>query len=262
MNNKRILATIFCVSATTGCLMAADAKSFYAGGTQADGSGRTTTYVVKEGETLFHLAEKLMGTPYAADRLAKLNHIEDPLRVPAGTKLQIPVTTKLSIIYSVERLEDGDLVQHDPEKAMHAGDRFFVRVAANMPGYLYAFNRQANGEIERVFPSGNRHVKIDQFTEYLLPGKGAFQLDRQRGDEELWILVSATKLDDLEAAVIGTEAVSGDGKGKLVEYLKRNPSAKGIRVVDPDEDEDGTVVSVSGSGESLVLVHQIPIRRS
>jgi len=257
---KRIsVATLIVMN---GCLLAADSRSFYAGGTQADGSARTTTYTVKEGETLFHLAERHLGTPYAGEQLAKLNKIQDPLRVPAGTKLQVPVVTKLSILYSLERMEDGELVQQDPETSMRAGDRFFLRVAANMPGYLYAFNRHADGEILRVFPAGNRHVKIEQFTEYLLPGKGTFELDSQSGDESLWILVSAAKLDDLEAAVIGTEAVSGDARGKLQEYLKRGGAAKGIRVVAEDEDENGTVVSVSGSGTSLVLVHQIPIRRN
>ena len=257
--NRIAVATLIMMS---GCLTAADAKGFYAGGTQADGSARTTSYTVKEGETLFHLAERLMGSPYAAEKLAKLNNIQDPLRISAGTKLQMPVAAKLSIVYSMEKIEDGDLTQQDPEKPMRAGDRFFVRVAANMPGYLYAFNRHADGEIQRVFPAGNRHVRIEQFTEYLLPGKGSFELDSQRGDEDLWILVSAAKLDDLEAAVIGTEAVSGEAKGKLQEYLKRVATAKGIRVVDPDQDEDGTVVSVSGPGDSLVLVHQIPIRRN
>jgi nucleoid-associated protein YgaU len=48
------------------------------------------SYIVKEGDTLWSIAEKLYGDPYQWTKLAESNKIQDPDKIEKGTSLIIP----------------------------------------------------------------------------------------------------------------------------------------------------------------------------
>src|SRR5437764_1373126 len=66
----------------------------------------TITYTIQKGETLFDIAEKLLGDPYKASMLAKMNGIRDPMHLTAGDKIKVP-RPKLSLLYSIQTLVDN-----------------------------------------------------------------------------------------------------------------------------------------------------------
>src|SRR5262245_31356294 len=98
------------IAATPVLAADGDARRFYSA---APGSGdRTMDYEVKDGDTLFHIAERFLGSPYRAEVLAKNNGIADPLRLKAGTRIKVPAV-EASILYSIEKLTPaGELVQY------------------------------------------------------------------------------------------------------------------------------------------------------
>jgi Domain of unknown function (DUF4384)/LysM domain len=228
------------------------ARAFYA---PAKGdSGRTIDYEVQPGETLFHIAERFLGTPYAAEALAKQNNIADPLHLKAGSHIRIPAP-QASIRCSILRLgADGEPAEYGPSDAMTAGDRFLLRLTSNAPGYLYLFNRDSKGTVTRIFPSGKQPRKIEALSEYMLPARNYFQLDRMRSDEEIWAVLASEPLAELDAALD-----SGLLDAAKMRRYEAHNTEKGI-VISSDDSAD-EVIGGQGGDDHVLVVHQIKIRR-
>jgi hypothetical protein len=250
MRIQLMVATLL-FAAGSGRCQQSGVRQFYA---PSSSSGRVIDYEVQPGETLFHIAERFLGDPYQAESLAKANGISDPLRLKAGAHLRVPAQAA-SLRYSILRLSaEGDPVEYGPEDTMLAGDRFLLRLAFNTPGYVYLFNRSENGSVARIFPSKRQPQKIQAFSEYLLPVKSYFQLDRMRGDEEIWAVLASEPLPDLDAALDSGVL----GASKMQAYTSSS-SEKGI-VISSDDSDDEVIAGNPGSGR-LLVVHQIKIRR-
>ncbi len=131
MRIQNVVALVL-LSCTALLGQSSQARSFY---TLASGaSERTVEYVVQPGETLFHIAERFLGSPYRAESLAKENGISDPLRLKAGMRIRVPAV-RASIRYSILRLSaDGEPLEYGPEDVMRTGDRFLLRFASNASG--------------------------------------------------------------------------------------------------------------------------------
>src|SRR5262249_4286374 len=121
----------------------------------SSGQVKTFDYRLQPGETLFDVAGRFLGDPYKASILQKLNKISDPLKVKAGDSVQVP-RPKLGLQFSLQKLEGEDVRDVNPNYKFAPGDRFQLRVSANVDGYLYVFNRSAKGNIERLFPAEDR----------------------------------------------------------------------------------------------------------
>jgi hypothetical protein len=228
----------------------------------SDADGKSVTYTVRKGETLFDIAEKLLGDPYQAKALAKRNGIADPLHLVAGSTIESPAP-RLDIRYSLQKLvKDGasyDVVPIRPNERLAGGERFQLRLTANCDGYLYVFNREASGEIRRVFPSsGRKSARVRRFSEYLAPGDGWFRMDDARGDEDLLVLVSLDPLSEFEGELIA----SGAKREHIDSYFSgaQGTQGKGIQVDDADDDGASTVVEGPIEG-SIALVSRIQIHR-
>jgi hypothetical protein len=259
----RALASFLLLTSMAIAAGAKDQRSFYRPfGSWA--SGKTVTYTVKPDETLFDIAGRLLGDPYQAQEIARRNNIRDPLHLEAGTKIEVPMP-RLAIRYTIQKLVAGESAgggnpSYDVEPVnanprLAAGDRFQLWLSANCDGYLYIFNRDAQGQVNRIFPSGNRKTaRVRRFSEYLVPRDGWFQMDKARGDEELWVLVSLEPLSKLEGTMIASGAVESyfDGKDGV--------EAKGI-VLDEGGDGDGSTVVEGPIEGGVVLAYKIRIER-
>jgi murein DD-endopeptidase MepM/ murein hydrolase activator NlpD len=255
------IAISFMLAMAATAALAADAsqiRSFYHPYDSA-GSQKTVSYTVKTGETLFDIAEKLLGDPYQASALAKRNKIRDPLHLEAGMVIQVPAP-RLSLRYSMQKLvksSSGFDVEPVRDGAkLAAGDRFQLWLAANCDGYLYIFNRDAKGDVQRVFPASDRKTaRVRRFSEYLVPRNGWFRMDAAKGDEELLVLVSLEPLSDLEGDLIANGVVQSYFDGK------KAGQGKGITIDAPEEGEGSVVVEGPIEG-GIVLAHTIHIGRS
>jgi hypothetical protein len=230
--------------------------------TADDGGGKYSEYTVKEGETLFDIAEKLLGDPYRASVLAKLNDIKDPLRLKAGDTIKVP-RPRLGILYSFEMMtEECGLKEVSEKYVFRSGDRFHLRVTANSDGYLYVFNRSAGGDIDRLLPRKiSQPMRIHRFSEYMLPREGWFRLDKAKGPEEIFVMVSSEPLTDLDSALLAENGVRpGKENADALEHYADN-HGKGIEVdAGGDEEAAGTVVTSSPLEGTPVLVHRIQMK--
>lgn len=231
--------------------------------TADDGGGKYSEYTVKEGETLFDIAEKLLGDPYRATVLAKINDIKDPLRLKAGTLIKVP-RPRLGILYTLEMMTPECGLKEVSEKyAFRSGDRFHLRVTANSDGYLYVFNRNSNGDVDRLLPRKiSEPMKIHRFSEYMLPRDGWFRLDKAKGPEDIYVMVSAEPLGDLDGALLAENGVRiGKGAADALEHYAEN-HGKGINIDagGDEEEQGGTVVTSSPLDGTPVLVHRISMK--
>jgi hypothetical protein len=258
---KKALISLMAGALATAAAFGADqnqVKSFYHP-YDTSGSTKTVAYTVKPGDTLFDIAEKLMGDPYEAAALAKRNKIRDPLHLEAGSVIQVPAP-HLAIRYSIQKLVKGssgfDIEQPGDGSKFAAGDRFQIWLAANCDGYLYIFNRDAKDDVKRVFPSSDRKsARVRRFSEYLVPRNGWFRMDTARGDEDLLVLVSLEPLSDLEGDLIANGVVQSYFDGK------KAAAGKGI-VIDAPEEGEGSVVVEGPIEGGIVLAHTIHIGRA
>jgi hypothetical protein len=257
----RILLTL---AASAGLALAAGQADLNFYRPYASANGKTVTYTVKPGETLFEIADRLMGDPYQAQALARRNNIRDPLHPEAGTRLEVPVP-RLAIRYSIQKLVNAPAAEGQKSRfdvapisgapRLASGDRFQIWLAANCDGYLYIFNRDADGNVKRIFPaSGRSTARVRRFSQYLVPRDGWFRMDKDLGNEEVWVLVSVEPLSDLEGTLVASGVVESyfDGKKAM--------QAKGITIDDDAEGEGSTVVQGPLEG-GLVLAHKIQITR-
>ncbi len=179
----------------------------------------TWTYTLKEGDTLESVAEKQMGDPTMADRLASFNELPAPGSVVPGDKVVVP--------YPIIGVSSKIMIKHKGEKEFGApqpfgvefqkGDEYKLRFEANVNGYMYVF-RKGLKEVSFLFPArakapatprrGRRpepqpvmrdsgKVRKHEPVEIPLGPKG-FQYDPKKAGEMLYIFLSLREIPSLE----------------------------------------------------------------
>lgn len=230
------------------------------GGAEAARKMPTFVHAAEKGETLFHIAERFLHDPYKARILEQLNDVSDPLRLREGQKILVP-RPQMALKYEVQKLQDNkDLKLVGSQERFQAGDRFQVRLSANMDGYLYVANREANGDVHLLFPGPKRKApRIRRYSEYLMPPDGWYRFDEDDGDEELWVLVAAEPLPEIDRAVADRDRKVRSASA-FEPYFAESSKHKGIEVVRAEEESRG-IVTVSPGSDVLILAHRIVLRR-
>lgn len=218
---------------------------------------RKISYTVRDGETLFTIADKLLGDPYQARLLQQLNKIEDPLRPPTGRAIQVPVPA-LGILYTIQKPTDCDLLEVTDRHTFRPGDRFRLRVTTNLDGYLYVFNRRRNGEMVRLNTEA-RGQKVRAFADYSLPKADTkdewFRLDAEPGNEEIIVLVSPKPLTELDSDMAATDA------RRRLDTLLRSAQTRGGQVGEASGGQGRSLVLASPVDDAIVLAHRIVLRK-
>jgi len=121
------------------------------------------------------------------------------------------VDQPLGLRYSIlKKSAAGDVVEIDSESVFHSGDSIRITVESSDIAYLYIVNKGSSGRWNVLFPSkgiagGANRVEPDY--RYVIPPGGWFTFDEQVGEEDLFILLSRTPVDDLEKEIY---ELSGD----------------------------------------------------
>jgi LysM domain len=113
----------------------------------------TSTYVVREDDTLESIARKEMGDASLASGLASYNELSSPLEVPVGDKLVIPDPI-IGMSSQVIIKPKGEKEYGPPESfdvRFKKGDEFKMKFESNVDGYCYVFIKGAKGT-EMLFP--------------------------------------------------------------------------------------------------------------
>lgn len=124
------------------------------------------------------------------------------------------VDQPLGLRYSIlKKSASGDVVEIDSESVFQSGDSIRITVESSDIAYLYIVNKGSSGRWNVLFPSkgiagGANRVEPDY--RYVIPPGGWFTFDEQVGEEDLFILLSRTPVDDLEKEIY---ELSGDDDG-------------------------------------------------
>ena len=111
----------------------------------------------------------------------------------------------LGLRYSIlKKTASGEIVEIDSESSFQSGDSIRVTVESSDVAYLYIVNKGSSGRWNVLFPSkgiagGANRVEPDY--RYVIPPGGWFTFDEQVGEEDLFILLSRTPVDDLEKEI-------------------------------------------------------------
>jgi len=182
---------------------------------QKDGTDPDTwTYPFKTGDTMESVAEKQMGNPDLADRLAAFNELTSPSRVAPGDKIVIPhPIIGVSAQISVKRKGSREF---DPPKSFppdfKKGDQYKLRFETNVNGYLYVF-RKGMKEVVFLYPSRARTStrtkdqrpqmretgKVKAYDPIEIPkAEKGFDYDQRKAGESLVVFLSLKEIPDLE----------------------------------------------------------------
>jgi hypothetical protein len=114
----------------------------------------TTTYSVKEGDTLDKIAENVMGDASLAAALASYNDLLPTSKISTGDKVVIPnPIIGLSSQMWVKGKKEKDFVQAKAfEVDFNPGDQYRMRFESNVDGYLYVLRQDPKGT-EFLYPA-------------------------------------------------------------------------------------------------------------
>jgi nucleoid-associated protein YgaU len=120
-------------------------------GTVTDEAGQTETeeaaqtYDVKEGDSLWSIAEQVYKDGYKWSEIAKENNIENPDLIEKGMKLKIPtVMVKEEDVTSMESLQTDNKITTDSYTVVEGDNLWTIAVRAYGDGYKWAEVAQVN----------------------------------------------------------------------------------------------------------------------
>ncbi|MCP5198152.1 MAG: caspase family protein [Gammaproteobacteria bacterium] len=124
------------------------------------------------------------------------------------------------------RFTDGD--------TLHSGDLYKIVLRPDQDGYVYIFQVDSSGHIQRIFPMAsygklrlNNLNPVRRGVTYFLPAeKKAFRLDRKRGKESIYMFSSRQPRPDIEDLSVKlmrapTTVASAPGSAKEAEAAKQ-----------------------------------------
>lgn len=150
----------------------------------------------------------------AARSASSAKHQIDPKKVVTdgyGAQPHLVSLThaRLGLRYTLlQKDPSGRYVEVLPSTVFHSGDHVKLSVMANHSGYLYIIQQGSSGNWSPIFPGqdaakGSNYIEPGQV--YEIPNDGAFELNKQRGKERLFILLSVKPIDDLDGAIFGLQ---------------------------------------------------------
>jgi hypothetical protein len=121
--------------------------------------------------------------------------------VPAALVELAPLGLRCSVL---KREGPSDVIEVDPDRVFHSGDRIRLRVEANDDGYLYVVHQGSSGVWKPLFPSseiksGNNWIAAGM--PHDIPQSYVFTFDDQPGEEKLFVVFSRQPVADLEELI-------------------------------------------------------------
>ena len=112
----------------------------------------------------------------------------------------------------------GDGTVLPPNRAMHSGDQFALRIVASKPAWYYVVTQDGSGKIERLFPSRQGGQQAAALDSIRLPAKSSemLQLDRQTGVETIYIFASSERSPEIEKLHAEVETVKNNEAQQLL----------------------------------------------
>lgn len=178
----------------------------------------TTTYSVKEGDTLEKITENVMGNASLAPDLAKYNDLLPTSKISTGDKLVVPnPIIGVSGQMWVKGKKDKDFAQAKAfDVELGPGDQYKMKFESNVDGYLYVLRQDPKGtdflyparvkvapkrgkKSKNVEPLPLATAKIEAYRPIDIPlGPQGFKYDAKKKGDRILVFLSLRQIPDLE----------------------------------------------------------------
>lgn len=149
----------------------------------------------------FDEAEPPTVAEQAPERPAGLPGSKDEPQVLPAAVVDQPLGLRYSLL---KKTPQGEAVEIDSASEFRSGDSIRLDVESSDAAYLYVINKGTSGRWNVLFPSrsiAGGANRVDPEYRYVIPPGGWFTFDEQVGEEQLFILLSRTPVEDLEQAI-------------------------------------------------------------
>ncbi len=109
-------------------------------------NNQSNTYIVKDGDNLWNIAEKFYGSGFNAYDISSVNNLDPSTPIYVGQKLVIPsVKPRVSTVGEISSLSTGQVIYTEDKYVVQPGDSLSL-IAQKAYGDLYAWPKiqQAN----------------------------------------------------------------------------------------------------------------------
>jgi hypothetical protein len=223
---------------------------------------------------LSSIADKFYADARRGRAIAAWNGLEPHARLRSGKDVKL-VIPRLALMATLEVMKKSDqgcsLEPAASDRRFKRDEQFRLRVSANASGWLYTFNRDAEGRWKRLHPILASGGEILRFTDYVLPNDAGettswFRLDHDKGAEELVLIFAVEPVDEL-AEILDLppgEELKESQENTLDTLLERKEKvAKGITRVEGDsaKREAGAIISLGPDSGAPILIYRIRLLR-
>ncbi len=231
---------------------------------QKDGNDvDTTTYILKEGDTLKIVAEKRMGDPEMAEKLAAYNELPSLDAVKPGDKIVIP-NPILGVSGEIMVKPKGDKEFGTPKPfgvEFQKGDQYKLKFETNVKGYCYILRQglkkvvflyplKAEPAKPKPKPRGRRKPKpeplklgsaeVKAYEPIVLPtGKLGYRYDPKKAGDRIYVFFSLKEIPSLEdlkdKKTIPKEDLEDVMRSVKEGEILDDPPYRLLRIADPAE---------------------------
>jgi hypothetical protein len=206
----------------------------------------TLIYETREGDTLITLGERLLARPQDWRRVAELNRIEAPRRIPVGTRLRFPV----SLLKHVPR--DGTVLAAVGEASLQSPD--------GTPRSIRQGDALPRGSVVRTASNGYVTVKLADGSVLRIQADTEARLDTSRQYQQAGFFASVWEVVRGRVEALVTHMTGGEPRFQV----KTPQAVLGVRGTEFRVDADatrgqtrgetltGAVAVQGGRGETLV----------
>ena len=183
--------------------------------------------------------------------VAKEANIQDPLKISVKTALELTREKETSLV--------------PPSYEFRSGDRVKLRYTTNADGYVYWLAKMSSGKYSVLFPTDKTGMDnlIKKNEEHTVPVKGSFRFDDTPGTEQLLMVFSPDRINELDQAV----AEANGQKGNVVEDATQVASVeesnankrktRDLVFEDEDDEEVNTKTQIAPKGEPFVTMYEL-----
>ncbi|MBI1354728.1 MAG: DUF4384 domain-containing protein [Acidobacteria bacterium] len=112
-----------------------------------------------------------------------------------------PLGLRYALLRQTSKYEADEV---DVDTVFHSGDRIKIQLESSDMAYLYILAKGSSGRWRVLFPSaeiagGAHQVRPDE--QYMVPPRGWFAFDDQAGEEKVFVMLSRSKVNDLETLI-------------------------------------------------------------
>lgn len=148
------------------------------------------------------------------------------LRRPSGLSPELPPSIMFNIIARMPSeiatrgtVPDYRDVEVQDGGVLHSGDMFRIKFELEQEAYVYLLSLDSLENLTRLFPEKDTDVpvKVKAHEAYIVPeGDGWFRLDNSTGRETIYLLASATSVEDIDQRI---DQLKKSGIDKITEIF-------------------------------------------